>query len=205
MSKARFIVGITGGSGVGKTTLINILHQSFSQNITILSLDNYYKPIDQQQLDENGIINFDLPEALYTDRLEEDFTNLLNGKSIQQKTYNFNNPAVKKDFVLIEPKEIILVEGLFVMHYPFLREKLNYAVYLSVDKSLQLQRRLKRDVQERNIDEAEVIYQWENHVIPAYANYIKPHKNLVDLVITNNKTFDGNIEKLIEVIHQNID
>ncbi len=205
MSKKKFIVGITGGSGVGKTTLIHLLHKEFKDKITTLSLDNYYKPKNEQSLDENGVINFDLPSALYLDQLEEDFENLSNGITIQQKVYNFNNPSIAEECLMIQPKEIILVEGLFVLHYPFLKSKLDYSVYLKVDQSLQMERRLKRDVEERNYDRDEVMYQWNNHVIPAYQNFVYPYKKEADLVITNNEAFDDNIHVLMKQIHQNID
>ena len=204
MEARKFVIGIVGGSGVGKTTLINLLYNEFNSGITTLSLDNYYKPKQEQALDKNGIINFDLPEALNTNRLEEDFTKLINGQSIRQKVYNFNNPELKERYHTIDPQKIILVEGLFVLHYPFLKSSLDYAVYLSVDPVLQLERRLKRDVQERNYKKEDVIYQWENHVLPAYENYVKPYKSEADLVITNHKKFDQNIDQLVEVIKKNI-
>ncbi len=204
MVKKKFIVGITGGSGVGKTTLINLLYKKFEGKITTLSLDNYYKPKGEQALDDNGVINFDLPDALYTEHLNADFDRLIQGESIVQKQYNFNNPTVTEDHLMIASNDIILVEGLFVMHYPFLKTKLDYSVYLSVDKARQLERRLKRDVEERNYCRDEVMYQWNNHVLPAYDNYVSPYKQEADLIVTNNADFDENIHALIKVIEENI-
>lgn len=200
MEQKKFIIGITGGSGVGKTTLIDDLNKSFQNKIVTLSLDNYYKPKNEQSLDENGIINFDLPSALYTSALEKDLMSLMNNETIIQKQYNFNNPESGDLELTIESKDIVIVEGLFVMHYPFIREKLDYSVYLTVDKSLQLERRLKRDVEERNYDRDEVIYQWNNHVIPAYDNFVNPYQSLSDLIITNNLEFDSNLEVLKKMI-----
>lgn len=196
----QFVIGITGGSGVGKTTLIKILNRSFNGKITTLSLDNYYKEKEAQRLDKNGVINFDLPTALNVDELESDFLALLNKKSIQQKVYHFNNPDKQEEFQLIEPKQILLVEGLFVMHYAFIRANLDLKVYLSVDKEKQLERRLKRDVEERNYDKNEVLYQWHNHVIPAYESFVNPYKNQSDLIINNDLDFDDNLNELIRVI-----
>jgi len=201
----NFIIGITGGSGVGKTTLIKLLYAEFKDKITTLSLDNYYLNKYEQALDENGVINFDLPSALNVKQLEQDFNRLLNNQAIQQKKYNFNNPDKKEEDVMVRPNEIILVEGLFVMHYPFVNSKLDYKVYLSVDEEKQLERRLKRDVEERNYNKDEVIYQWHNHVLPAYTNFVKPYKKNADLIITNNLKFDDNIHELFRIIHLNID
>ena len=205
MEKVRFIVGITGGSGVGKTTLIEGLREEFKGHVTTFSLDNYYLPKDRQKKDDNGVINFDLPTALDIKRMQEDFDSLLRGNTIKQKMYNFNNPEADESYISIEPKHLLIVEGLFVMHYEFLRAALNYSVYLSVDPEIQLERRLIRDVEERNYSKDDVMYQWENHVIPSYENYVRPYKAQVDLVITNNESFDENIHILTSVIHQNLD
>lgn len=205
MKKIKLIIGITGGSGVGKTTLINKLYKEFDGKITTLSLDNYYKPKDQQAVDQNGVINFDLPTALNTKQLETDLDLLLQNKTVKQKIYTFNNPDKPDDFLYIKPNEILIVEGLFVMHYPFVKSKLDYSVYLSVDREKQLERRLKRDMTERNYTKESILYQWHNHVIPSYDNYVRPYKNEADLIITNNINFDSNINVLMDVIHSKID
>ena len=205
MKKIKLIVGITGGSGVGKTTLINKLYKEFEGKITTLSLDNYYKPKSEQDVDDNGVTNFDLPTALDTEQLECDLDLLLKNKVVKQKIYTFNNPDKKDNFLSIEPNEILIVEGLFVMHYPFVKSKLDYSVYLSVEREKQLERRLKRDMTERNYTKESILYQWHNHVIPSYDNYVSPYKPESDLVITNNIDFDDNIHVLTKIIHKKID
>lgn len=205
MEKIKLIVGITGGSGVGKTTLINKLYKEFDGKITTLSLDNYYKPKNEQAIDKNGVTNFDLPTALDTNKLKFDLDLLSSGKPIKQKVYTFNNPDKEEDYLLIEPNEILIVEGLFVMHYPFVKKTLDYSVYLSVEREKQLERRLKRDMTERNYTKESILYQWHNHVIPSYDNFVRPYKQESDLIITNNIEFDSNIEVLTQVIHQKID
>jgi len=205
LKNIKLIIGITGGSGVGKTTLINKLYKEFDGKITTLSLDNYYKPKADQAIDENGIINFDLPTALDTLQLESDLDLLLENKVVKQKVYTFNNPNNPDDFLSIEPNEILIIEGLFVMHYPFVKSKLNYSVYLSVDREQQLERRLKRDIIERNYSKESIMYQWDNHVIPSYDNYVRPYKAESDLIITNDTDFCDNIHVLSKVIHEKID
>ncbi|MFK8036658.1 MAG: uridine kinase [Crocinitomicaceae bacterium] len=199
----QFVVGITGGSGVGKTTLINLLNKSFKDQITIFSLDNYYKAKSDQDVDENGVINFDLPSALDTQQLAKDLKLLLNEKSIKQNIYHFNNPNRLAEVHHISPKQIIVVEGLFVMHYPFVKSELDLAVYISVDEKKQLERRLKRDVKERNYDKDEVLYQWHNHVIPAYKSFIEPYAKECDIIINNELDFDENLKELISIIKNN--
>lgn len=200
MKNIRFVVGITGGSGVGKTTLIRKLNEEFSGRVSTFSLDNYYLPKEHQHVDENGVINFDLPSALDEDRIHMDLTRLLEGETIEHEIYMFNNPDAPRVKTLVEPRELLIIEGLFVMHYPFVREVLDYSVYLSVKPELQLQRRLARDVSERNYSEEDVLYQWHNHVMPSYQNFVKPHKEVSNLVITNNDQFDENIHVLTDVI-----
>lgn len=201
----RFIVGITGGSGVGKTTLINLLYKEFDGKVSTFSLDNYYLPKEMQALDENGVINFDLPSALNAENLERDINLLISGQRIEQPIYGFNNPAKEKAVQYIEPRELLIVEGLYVMYYPFLREALDYSVYLTVDKKLQLERRLKRDMSERNYTREDIIYQWNNHVMPSYDQHVRPFKRSSDLIITNNETFDDNIHILMDKIHEKLD
>ncbi|MBD3639067.1 MAG: AAA family ATPase [Crocinitomicaceae bacterium] len=205
MEKVKFIVGITGGSGVGKTTLIEGLRDEFKGHVSTFSLDNYYLPKEQQEKDDNGVINFDLPTALDVKAMQKDFDSLLRGNVIKQSVYNFNNPHFKEEYLEIAPRSLLIVEGLFVMHYEFLRAALNYSVYLSVDPEIQLERRLIRDVNERNYSKDDVIYQWENHVLPSYESYVRPYKQQADLIITNNESFDENIHILTSVIHQNLD
>jgi uridine kinase len=201
----KFIIGITGGSGVGKTTLIKLLYEEFKGKVSTFSLDNYYLPKEKQKKDANGVINFDLPTALDSENLEKDINSLIRGNSIKQPIYGFNNPESTGLFHTIEPKELLIIEGLYVMYYPFLRNVLDYSVYLSVDKKLQLERRLKRDMLERNYTKEDILYQWNNHVIPSYANHVHPFKEQSNLIITNNEQFDDNIHILMDKIHQKLD
>lgn len=204
MSKIRFIIGITGGSGVGKTTLIRKIYDAYRGRVSVFSLDNYYLPKEHQFVDENGVINFDLPTALDQNRIQMDLARLMEGNVIEQEVYVFNNPGKEKEKIVIEPKELLVVEGLFVMHYPFVRDALDYSVYLSVEPDLQLRRRMVRDINERNYSEADVLYQWHNHVLPSYQNYVRPFKETSSLVITNNEDFDANFHTLMDVISKNL-
>ena len=205
MGKIKFIIGITGGSGVGKTTLIKSLYDKFEGRVSTFSLDNYYLPKEEQAKDENGVINFDLPTGLDQKAIKIDLGELIQGNSIRQSIYGFNNPKIASDYNEIIPNDLLIVEGLFVIHYPFVREVLDYTSYLCVDECLQLERILIRDVNERNYTKEDVLYQWDNHVKPSYNNFVKPYKKDVDLIITNNEAFDENIHILTSVIHDNID
>ena len=115
----RFIVGITGGSGVGKTTLINLLYKEFQGRVSTFSLDNYYRPKEEQIKDENGVINFDLPTALNDANLKKDLELLVSGQRIEQPVYGFNNPEHEKQHLYIDPRELLIVEGYMSCITPF--------------------------------------------------------------------------------------
>lgn len=105
-------------------------------------MDNYYFPIEKQQNDENGIVNFDLPTALNEKRLTEDLINLTQGNPIEVKEYHFNAPPDKNVLITLEPSELIIVEGLFLFHYQGVRDLLDYSIFVDVDPEIQLDRRL---------------------------------------------------------------
>jgi len=186
---------------VGKTTLINLIKQELGDTITVFNLDNYYLPKDQQVRDENGVINFDLPSALDTERIKNDLQKLRNGESIEQEVYVFNNPNKDRKKITLEPSSILIIEGLFVMHYDFVREQLDYSVYISAPQDLQLRRRLKRDMEERNYTKEDILYQWNKHVLPSYESFLLPYKEKADLIINNAEEFDSNVKVLLNVIH----
>jgi uridine kinase len=200
-----YVIGITGGSGVGKTTLIKKIYQEFPNLVSTFSLDNYYLPKSAQLVDANGEINFDLPTALNTSDMERDFNLLLAGKTVKHRQYGFNHPEAEMGFITIEPRRILVVEGIFVMHYPFLRNRLDFSVFIEVNEAMQLARRLKRDMEERNYTSEQVIYQWEYHVKPAYEEFVLPHRGDADMIINNDTGFGENIQALLRVIHANVD
>ncbi len=182
------IIGICGGSGSGKTTLLRMLCKEFSAyNPSIFSLDNYYLPIENQQKDSNGIVNFDLPTALNKELILQDLTKLKAGESIKVKEYNFNSPPYLNNYIEINPSQLIIVEGLFLFHYQELQKMLDMTVYVVVNSEVQLKRRIKRDQQHRGYSTDEIIYQWKNHVNPCYDQYIHPYKEQADYVFRNDE------------------
>ena len=116
MSKP-FVIGICGGSGAGKTTLLKRISESLEgYSSSVFSMDNYYLPIDQQQKDSNGIVNFDLPTALDHEKLALDLQQLISGEPIEVREYFFNVQGNKSVLLTIQPSDIIIVEGLFTLH-----------------------------------------------------------------------------------------
>lgn len=191
------IIGICGGSGSGKTTLLKRLYKHYEHlQPSVFSMDNYYYPIDRQQKDETGEYNFDLPTALDEERLVEDLRTLKSGEQIIVKEYHFNSPPDKHILLTIDPSKLIIVEGLFLFHYPGVRELLDYSVFIEVDHKVQLDRRLYRDQESRGYSREAILYQWENHVIPCYENYLLPYRDQADFHFHNDSRSDEEFDRL---------
>ena len=182
-----FVIGVAGGSGSGKTFFLNCFLHHFNENeICLISQDDYYKPIGQQPKDENGWINFDLPQCIDEDKLLADLKSLLAGNTIQKKEYTFNVDNDKARMLTIRSAPIILIEGLFIFHYKEIAALLDMRIFLDAEEEITLNRRLKRDIAERGYSHDMIMYQWINHVLPAYKAYLLPYKENADKLILNN-------------------
>jgi uridine kinase len=191
------IIGICGGSGSGKTTLLNKLKAEFKDlEPSIISLDNYYLPIEQQEKDENGKVNFDLPTALDRQKISADLSKVINGETIKIKEYHFNSPPDLISYITIHPSEIMIIEGLFILHYEEIRKLLEIAIFVQLDPEIQLQRRILRDSQSRGYSMDEILYQWENHVLPCYENYIQPYQPHANYFFRNDQFIDEDFERI---------
>jgi len=180
-------IGICGGSGSGKTTIINELRKTFTHDeVCLLSLDDYYVPRDQQVIDDNGIKNFDLPESINKKELVRDINKLINGEFVERVEYTFNNATAKPKTLCFLPAPIIIVEGIFIYHYVEVKELLDVKIFIEADHEIKLRRRIQRDSIERNYPESDVRYRFEHHVTPSYELYVAPYKSICDLVINNN-------------------
>ncbi|MCE7996492.1 MAG: uridine kinase [Roseivirga sp.] len=187
-----YIIGITGGSGSGKTRFLETLLNGFSEEeVTCISQDDYYHPREYQLVDENGELNFDRPESIDYEHFASDLRQLSEGKEVEKQEYTFNNPDVVPDVIIRKPAPVILVEGIFIFHYPKITNLLDLKIFVDAMDYIKLQRRLKRDREERGYDADDVLYKYENHIMPSYQKYIAPHKDYSDLVVPNNSDFSG--------------
>jgi uridine kinase len=199
------IIGICGGSGSGKTTLLKRLSQHFQElNPSVFSMDNYYKPIHFQHIDENGEVNFDLPTALNEDHLVGDLQQLSIGEPIEVIEYHFNAPPDKNVLITIHPSDLVIVEGLFLFHYPGVRNSLNFSVFIDVDLDVQLDRRLYRDQETRGYTRESILYQWKNHVTPCYNNYLLPYKGDANFIFRNDAHADEDFATLVEILESKL-
>ena len=194
-----YIIGITGGSASGKTMFLNQLLESFSQDeICLISQDNYYRDRQDQEVDDHGYINFDEPKSLDLHQYALDVQTIRSGNTFQKLEYTFNNPDIVPQMMVFEPKPIIVVEGLFVFYYKEIADLLDLKVFIDAKRKLRLDRRIKRDAEERGYGEKEeVLYRWNNHVEPAFQQYVKPYRKNADIVIPNNVHFQKGLEILV--------
>lgn len=205
MNVKPYIIGITGGSGSGKTSIINILQKTFSpEQLSLVSQDNYYRPREEQSTDENGVTNFDLPSCIDHERFLSDMYQLRAGNTIEFKEYTFNNSLATPKLITIKPTPIIIVEGLFVFYYEELRKLMDLKVYVHASDIAKLMRRIKRDQSERNYPIDDVLYRYEHHVTPAFESYILPYKNLSDIIINNERSYDAALDVLIGFVKNRI-
>jgi uridine kinase len=187
-SKKPFIIGVAGGSGSGKTFFLKcFLHHFSSEEVTLISQDDYYRSKSEQKVDENGWINFDLPEGIDDERLLSDLKLLMDGKSVEKKEYTFNVNEENARLMNIPSAPIIIVEGLFVFHFQELAKLFDLKIFMDADEEITLNRRISRDEIERGYTKDMVLYQWVNHVVPAYKKYLLPYKGTCHKVIMNNK------------------
>ena len=193
-----FIIGISGGSGSGKTSFIRDIKEHFSdEEICFLSQDDYYKPRELQKEDENGIKNFDLPESIELDEFYFDLVKLNNGMEVEREEYTFNNEKSAPGLLRFKPEPIIIIEGLFVFYEPKLFNMMDMKIIIHATDTQKIIRRIKRDRVERNYPLEDVLYRYEHHVLPSFESCIYPFINKVDLVINNNKNYDMGRDMLI--------
>lgn len=201
MQTKPYFVGITGGSGSGKTYFLNRLMEAFeSSDICLISQDNYYHPIDKQIKDENGIENFDIPESINNNDLLADIQQLKSGKAVNRKEYLFNNAAKQAKTITLNPAPIIVVEGIFTFHFEKVREAMDLKLFVDAKDILMLKRRIYRDAEERGYDLQDVLYRYEHHVEPAFTKFIKPYKQEADIIIPNHVSGSNRLETAIDLV-----
>jgi len=196
-----YIIGITGGSGSGKSSLLGMLREEFSSTeLAILTQDNYYKHRDDQFEDLEGVKNFDLPSSIFLEEYYADLKKLRDGQAVERIEYTYNNEKLKPSNIRVLPAPVIVTEGLFIMHLEEVRELLDMSIYVEVNDVLKLKRRILRDKVEQNYPLEDVLYRYEHHVLPAYRKYIQPFKAESSIIINNNANMGAAKQMLVGFI-----
>ncbi len=190
-----FLIGITGGSGSGKTSFIRRLREQFSENqLCIVSQDDYYLPREKQHTDERGEKNFDLPKSFDKKKFRSDVEKLLSGEAVTIQEYVFNNPDATPREITFQPAPVILLEGLFIFHFKKIAPLIDLKIFINAKENLKVIRRIYRDQVERGYPIEDVLYKYEHHVLPSFEKFIQPYKDEADIVVNNNHDFERGLE-----------
>jgi len=200
-----YVIGITGRSGSGKTSLVRSLQEHYGDKVIALhTMDNYYKESEEQVIDEQGYKNFDLPDSFEKERFCADLMKLKAGEELSIPKYDYTVEGCLEDMV-IPSAPIVLVEGLFIYHYDEIFNAVDYKVIVDLPRELAYQRRLKRDVEERNYTEEVTNYRYTHHVEPAYQQFIAPFLSKMDLIVDNSISLDNGLSQLKSEIDKKIE
>ena len=177
------VIGIAGGSGSGKTTLMNNIVSRFSEDITVLSHDSYYRRHDDMTFEERCQLNYDEPAALETELMVRHLDSLRNGEAIDCPVYDFTVHNRSDATQRIEPSRIIIVEGILIFENEALRDLMDIRIFVDTDADISLCRRVKRDVNKRGRSLESVLTQYQETVKPMYEKYVEPSKKYAHILV----------------------
>ncbi|TAE59210.1 MAG: uridine kinase [Bacteroidetes bacterium] len=198
MNKKPYMIGICGGSASGKTFLLSqIMGQLPADQVTLISQDNYYLPLEEQVRNEDGLVNFDHPDSVDLDLLISDVHRILDGETVFREEYVFNNPNVTPRTLELKPSRLVVLEGLFIYHKSELARLMDLKVFVEADEHIRLARRLRRDHSERGYTIEEILRDYEKFVAPMYSRYVAPTRQLCDIIIPNNSHLYRPVQVLV--------
>ena len=194
------VIGVSGGSASGKTTVANRLKEVCHDSVELLSHDFYYFPHDDLTMEERAKFNYDHPNAFDTERLIEDIRSLKQGKLIERPVYSYTKHTRLDETVKVNPAKVIIVDGFLIFENSDLRDLLDIKVFVDADADERLIRRIIRDVNERGRSLESVIMQYTNTVKPMHEQFVEPYKKYADLIIPRGGLNDVAIEMLVHRI-----
>ncbi|RUA12075.1 MAG: uridine kinase [Flavobacteriia bacterium] len=199
------VIGIAGGTGSGKTTVVNkIINDLPGDEVTVLSQDSYYKKNEGMSYEERCKINFDHPRAIDFDLLIEHLKELKKGNVIEQPVYSFASHNRVEDTIITHPKKVIIIEGILIFTNKALRDLMDIKLYIYADSDERLIRRLRRDISERGRDIDEVLQRYQNTLKPMHEQFIEPSKNYADIIIPHDKYNTVAIDVVRTVINERL-
>lgn len=199
------IIGIAGGTGSGKTTVVDqILKEIPTDEVCVISQDSYYRETNHLSYEERTKINFDHPRAIDFELLIEHVKKLKAGKTIQQPVYSFVTHNRTKDTVKTKPRKVVIVEGILIFNSEELRDLFDIKVFVHADADERLIRRIRRDIKERGRDIDEVLSRYQNTLKPMHQQFIEPTKNFADIIIPNDRHNNVAIDIVRIVINERL-
>ena len=177
------VIGIAGGTGSGKTTLMKNIVNRFGEDITVISHDNYYKRHDELPYEERCKLNYDEPAALETDLMVRQLKQLRSGQAIECPVYDFTVHNRSDETLHIEPRSVIVVEGIMIFENKELRDLMDIKIFVDTDADIRLCRRVKRDVNKRGRSLESVLNQYQDTVKPMYEKYVEPSKKHAHILV----------------------
>ena len=182
------VIGIAGGTGSGKTTVVNqIINELPEDEVCVISQDSYYKATDNLSYEERIKINFDHPRAIDFDLLETHISDLKYGKIIQQPIYSFKTHNRTKDTIKTQPRKVVIIEGILIFNSKKLLDLFDIKIFVHADADERLIRRVRRDIKERGRDIDEVLDRYKDTLKPMHQQFIEPTKNFADIIIPNDR------------------
>ena len=199
------IIGIAGGTGSGKTTVVNqIIKQLPTDEVCVISQDSYYNATDNMPYEERAKINFDHPRAIDFNLIIDHLKALKAGNTIDQPVYSFVTHNRTKDTIKTHPRKVVIVEGILILNNKELRDLFDIKIFVHAETDERLIRRLKRDITERGRDMNEVLSRYQTTLKPMHQEFIEPTKNFADLIIPNDRYNNVAIDIVRTVINERL-
>jgi len=199
------IIGIAGGTGSGKTTVVEqIIAELPKDEVCIISQDSYYTDTSHLSYDDRVKINFDHPNSIDFDLMVSHLQELRNGRSFEQPIYSFVDHNRTNETITTFPKKVVIVEGILILTHPEIREMFDINVFVHADSDERLIRRLKRDMADRGRDLNEVLDRYQNTLKPMHQKFIEPTKEFADIIIPTNRLNKVAVNLIRSIIHQNL-
>ena len=202
--KKTCVVGVAGGSASGKTTIVNKIREYFGSDIVVISHDSYYKAHNDMPFSERCKLNYDHPESFETTKMAEDVRQLMAGNSIEMPIYDYTIHNRSDEAVLIEPRKVIIVEGILILENKELRDLMDVKVYVDTDADERLMRRIKRDMQERARSIDSILEQYSETVKPMHEEFVEPSKKYADVIIPRGGENQAGINMLQEYLKRRL-
>ncbi len=204
MSEKICVLGVAGGSASGKTTIIKKLQDYFGEDIAVISHDAYYKSHPDMSFEERSKLNYDHPDSFESDRMAEDVRKLIKGYAIDMPVYDYVNHNRSEETIRIEPKTVIVMEGILILENKELRDLMDIKIFVDTDADERLMRRIQRDMIERGRSIESIIGQYSDTVKPMHEEFVEPSKKHADIIIPRGGENAAGLDMLITYMNKKL-